>query len=89
MAENRRKSKVGVVVGTGMQKTVKVQVERRVVEPTFGKTVTRRKKFLAHDEKQECRLGDQVEIEETRPISKRKCWKVTAILKKGLEVVNV
>lgn len=78
------KSKVGVVVSDAMTKTVVVQVERRMLEPTFKKYISRRKKFLAHDEKEECGVGDVVEICETRPLSRRKSWKVVSILKKGL-----
>lgn len=78
-----KKSRLGFVVSHKMQKSVVVLVQRRVLEPHFKKYVSRRKKFLAHDEKQECRLGDWVRIEETRPLSRRKSWKVVAVLKKG------
>ncbi|MDO8526202.1 MAG: 30S ribosomal protein S17 [Deltaproteobacteria bacterium] len=79
-----KKTKVGVVVSDAMDKTVVVRVERRVLDPQFKKYVERRKKFLAHDEKEECEVGDQVEIQETRPLSRRKSWRVVKILKKGL-----
>ncbi len=78
------KSKIGVVVSDAMDKTVVVQVERRMLEPTFKKYISRRKKFLAHDEKEECDIGDVVTICETKPLSRRKTWKVVGILKKGL-----
>lgn len=86
MSESKNKMKkvrVGEVVSNKMQKTVAVLVARRFLDPRFKKYVSRRKKFLAHDEKQQCRLGDWVQIEETRPLSRRKSWKVTAVLKKG------
>lgn len=83
-AKKNIKRKVGVVVSDAMDKTVTVKVERRVLNPVFKKYLSRSKKFLAHDEKEECGLGDVVEICETRPISRRKSWKVVQILKKGL-----
>ena len=81
--ESQKKTRIGVVVSNAMQKTVAVQVERRVLEPKFKKYMSHRKKFLAHDEKQECQVGDVVRIQETRPLSKRKSWTVIAVLKKG------
>jgi len=79
----KAKTKTGVVVSDAMNKTVAVRIERRVLEPNFKKYISRRKKFLAHDEKNECEIGDVVEIQETRPLSRRKSWKVVAIVKKG------
>ncbi|MBI5300029.1 MAG: 30S ribosomal protein S17 [Deltaproteobacteria bacterium] len=79
----KTKTKTGVVVSDAMNKTVAVRIERRVLEPNFKKYISRRKKFLAHDEKNECEIGDVVEIQETRPLSRRKSWKVVAIIKKG------
>lgn len=79
----RVKKKVGVVVSDAMDKTVVVRVERLVLESQFKKYVKRSKKFLAHDEKEECDVGDVVEIWETRPLSARKNWRVVHILKKG------
>lgn len=81
--QSNKRAKVGRVVSNAMKKTVAVEVERRVLEPRFKKYVARRKKFLAHDEKQECKVGDVVRIQETRPLSRRKHWKVVAVLKKG------
>jgi len=87
---HKKRTKVGTVVSDGMTKTVAVLVERRVLEPTFKKYVAKRKKFLAHDEKEECNVGDTVRIQETRPLSKRKNWKVIEVLKRGfLEKVPV
>lgn len=78
-----KKTRVGLVVNNQMQKTVTVLVVGRVLEPHVKKYIARRKKFLAHDEKQVCRKGDWVQIQETRPLSRRKSWKVVAVLKKG------
>ncbi len=79
-----RKTRVGIVTSDAMDKTVAVQVERTVLDPTFKKHIRRKKKFLAHDEKNECKRGDVVEIRESRPLSKRKHWRVTKLLKKAL-----
>ena len=81
--DSKTKTKIGVVVSDAMDKTVAVRVERRVLDPNFKKYISQRKKFLAHDEKNECDVGDTVEIQETRPMSRRKSWKVVSILKKG------
>ncbi len=78
--QGRRTTKVGVVVGNKMTKTVAVLVERQVRHPLYKKTVKRRKKFLAHDEYEKCQIGDLVKIVETRPISKKKRWMVKEIL---------
>jgi small subunit ribosomal protein S17 len=74
---------VGRVVSDKMNKTVTVLVERRVKHPTIGKFMTRSQKFHAHSEANEYKLGDLVEIEETRPISKTKAWKVSRLLEKS------
>ncbi len=68
----------GVVVSDKMDKTVVVQVERRVMHPVYKKIIRRSKKYAAHDEKNRCKVGDVVTIRECRPISKRKCWEVVA-----------
>lgn len=81
--QKNKKTKVGVVVSQAMLNTVTVLVERRVLEPRFKKYISRRKKFLAHAEKPSCQIGDYVLIQETRPLSKRKSWKVIEVLKKG------
>ncbi len=72
--------KVGLVVGNNMKKTVTVLVERQVRHSLYKKIVKRRKKFLAHDEYEKCKIGDLVKIVETRPLSKRKRWRVQEIL---------
>lgn len=77
-----RKIKVGVVTSDAMDKTVAVQIERMVMDPVFKKYIRRKKKFLAHDEKNEYRCGDVVEIRESRPLSKKKRWRVVKLLKR-------
>ena len=86
MERGNRKSRIGVVVSNKMTKTVVVRVERRVADPKYGKIVTKASKFKAHDEKQECGIGDRVRIVETRPMSKDKRWRVVETLEKGTEV---
>ncbi len=76
-----RKVRIGIVVSTKMEKTVVVKIERRVQHPLYGKVVLRSKNFKAHDIIG-CDEGDRVEIMETRPISRDKCWRVTQILEK-------
>ncbi len=75
-----RKTRVGVVVSAKMDKTIAVDVVRRVPHPHFGKIVKRSKRLFAHDENREAVEGDKVMVEETRPISKRKCWKLVKVL---------
>lgn len=72
--------KVGVVIGNKMKKTVTVLVERQVRHPLYKKIIKRRKKFLVHDEYEKCKIGDVVKIVETRPLSKRKKWRVKEIV---------
>ncbi len=86
-AAKRKTSKIGVVIGTKMKKTVKVLVTRQIRHPLYKKTIRTRKTFLAHDEYGKCKLGDVVRILETRPISKRKKWRVTKIL--GLATAGI
>ena len=75
-----RKTRRGTVVSDAMEKTVVVKVERRVAHPLYGKRVTRWKKYHAHDEANEYRTGDIVVIEETRPLSKTKRWRVLELI---------
>ncbi|HKY03131.1 MAG TPA: 30S ribosomal protein S17 [Burkholderiales bacterium] len=77
------RSMTGRVVSDKMNKTVTVLIERRVTHPLYGKTITRSKKFHAHDETNEIKEGDLVTIEECRPLSKTKTWKVTQVVEKG------
>lgn len=79
----RRKEFVGRVVSDKMDKTVVVAVERLVRHPLYQKVVRRTKKFKAHDERNECRVGDKVRIMETRPLSKEKRWRVVEILERA------
>lgn len=76
----RRQEKVGVVTSNKMQKTIVVEVHRRVRHPVYKRIVTRRSKFLAHDEHGKAREGDTVRIVETRPLSKRKRWRLEEIV---------
>jgi small subunit ribosomal protein S17 len=77
------RSMTGRVVSDKMNKTVTVLVERRVTHPLYGKIVTRSKKFHAHDESNDVKEGDLVTIEECRPLSKTKTWKVTQVVEKA------
>jgi len=77
-----RKVRQGVVVSDSMDKTVVVSVERQFAHPLYGKRVKRRKKYQAHDERNEFRSGDVVVIEETRPLSKRKRWRVVKLVER-------
>jgi len=78
-----RKSQVGVVTSTAMQKTVTVAVDRLVRHPLYKKTLRKTSRFLAHDENGSCQVGDRVRIIETRPLSARKRWRVTEVLVKA------
>lgn len=80
---NRRKTKVGTVVSDKMDKTVVVAIEDFVRHPLYGKAVKRTKKVKAHDEMNECRIGDRIRIMETRPISKQKRWRLVEIVEKA------
>jgi small subunit ribosomal protein S17 len=80
---NMRKTRVGVVISDKMDKTVIVSVERSYIHPQYGKTLRKNKKYVAHDEKDECKSGDIVSIIETRPLSKTKRWRVSEILTKA------
>ena len=75
---------IGTVTSDKMDKTVTVLVERKVKHPIYGKYVVTSKKYHAHDEENQCGVGDRVEIAEGRPISKTKSWKVTKVLEKAV-----
>ena len=83
MERNHRKERTGVVVSDKMDKTVVVAVERKEKHPLYGKFVKKTTKFVAHDEKNECGVGDTVLIMETRPLSKTKNWRVVNIVEKA------
>ena len=78
-----RKQRVGVVSSTKMDKTITVVVGRKLRHPIYGKFVKKSKKFLAHDEKNECNEGDKVKIIETRPLSRRKRWRLVEIIERA------
>lgn len=77
-----RKSRIGVVSSNKMEKTITVSVERKVKHPIYGKFVKKTTKFMAHDDKNECSIGDTVRIAETRPLSKNKCWRLVEVIEK-------
>ena len=83
MERNLRKEKIGVVVSDKMERTIVVEVLRKVKHPIYGKFVKRTSKFAAHDDKNECRTGDTVRIMETRPLSKSKCWRLVEIIERA------
>src|SRR5580658_9148008 len=84
-ARGHRKERVGEVVSNKMTKTIVVRVERRVPHPQYKKIVTAYKKFYAHDEKAEAKIGDTVRIEETRPLSKLKRWRLVEVVERNAE----
>ena len=78
-----RKERIGLVTGTKMNKSILVSVEAREKHPMYGKFIKITKKFMAHDEKNECGVGDTVKIMETRPMSKLKRWRMVEIIEKA------
>jgi len=82
-AQGRRKEVVGEVVSNKMHKTIVVQVTRKKAHPFYGRVISRNKKFYAHDETNQAHVGDLVRIEETRPLSKLKRWKLKDIVRKA------
>ncbi len=82
LERNLRKIRIGVVSSNKMDKTVTVAVERKVKHPMYGKFVKKTTKFHAHDEKNECSIGDVVRIMETRPLSKTKRWRLVEVVEK-------
>ena len=83
MERNLRKERIGVVTSNKMNKSIVVTVETKVMHPKYGKFVKHSKKFMAHDEKQECGIGDTVRIMETRPLSKSKRWRLVEVIEKA------
>jgi|UniRef100_A0A7V3REP7 small subunit ribosomal protein S17 len=79
-----KKRLIGEVVSNKMKKTIVVSVKRTIQEPKFGKIITKTSKFKVHDEKNECNVGDLIEIEETRPLSKEKNWILVSIVRKNI-----
>ena len=80
---NLRKERIGVVTNNKMEKSIVVSVVKRVKHPMYGKFVLQTKKFVAHDEKNDCNIGDTVRIMETRPLSKTKCWRLVEIIERA------
>ncbi len=83
VSRSLRKERVGVVVSNKMDKSITVTVDRKVKHPIYGKFVTKTKKFHAHDESNDCGIGDTVRIMETRPLSKTKCWRLVEIIERA------
>jgi small subunit ribosomal protein S17 len=83
MERNLRKERIGVVVSNKMDKSIVVLIERKVKHPKYGKFVKKSTRFMAHDEKNECNIGDTVRIMETRPLSKNKCWRLVEIIERA------
>lgn len=83
MERNYRKTRIGKVVSDKMDKTIVVAIETLVRHPLYGKSVKRTTKFKAHDEQNECKIGDRVRIMETRPLSKDKRWRLVEIIEKA------
>ena len=88
-ARGHRKERLGEVISNKMTKTIVVRVERRFEHPRYKKVVTGYKKLYAHDEKSEAKVGDRVRIEETRPLSRLKRWRLVAVVNRGSGVTPV
>ena len=78
-----RKERIGVVTSSAMEKSIVVSEVKRVKHPMYGKFVLRTKKYVAHDEANDCNIGDTVRIMETRPLSKTKCWRLVEVLERA------
>ena len=83
MERNLRKERIGVVTSDSMTKSITITVERKVKHPKYGKFVKKSSKFMAHDEKNDAHVGDTVRIMETRPLSKRKCWRLVEVIERA------
>ena len=80
---NLRKERIGVVTSNKMQKSIVVSEVKKVKHPMYGKFVLKTKKYVAHDEKNDCNIGDRVKIMETRPLSRSKCWRLVEIIERA------
>jgi|TARA_B100000795_G_scaffold22730_1_gene15194 small subunit ribosomal protein S17 len=80
---NLRKERIGVVTSAAMNKSIVIVVERKIKHPIYGKFIKKSNKFMAHDEKDECGVGDTVRIMETRPLSKSKRWRLAEVIEKA------
>ncbi len=83
MERNLRKERIGLVTSNKMEKSIVVEIERKEKHPIYGKFVKKTTKFTAHDEKNDCNIGDTVRIMETRPLSKNKCWRLVEIIERA------
>jgi len=79
---NLRKTRVGIVTSSKMEKSITVSIERKIQHPIYGKSLKRTKKFIVHDEENTCNEGDTVKIMETRPLSKRKKWRLLEVIER-------
>lgn len=89
MDRGHRKERLGEVISNKMTKTIVVRVERRFRHPKFKKVVTRYRKFYAHDEKSEAKIGDRVRIQETRPLSKLKNWRLVEVVERSTQAAPI
>ena len=80
---NLRKTRVGVVSSNKMEKSISIKVERKFRHPIYGKFIMKTKKLMAHDEQNECHIGDIVRIMETRPLSKNKSWRLVEVIERA------
>ena len=80
---NLRKERVGVVISNKMEKSIVVSEVKKVKHPMYGKFLLKTKKYIVHDEKNDCNIGDTVKIMETRPLSKSKCWRMVEIIERA------
>lgn len=83
MERNLRKERIGRVVSNKMDRSIVVEVQRRIKHPIYGKFVKKSNKFMAHDDKNDCQIGDTVKIMETRPLSKNKRWRMVEIIERA------
>ena len=82
-SRNLRKERVGIVISNKMEKSIVVSEVKKVKHPMYGKFVLKTKKYIVHDEKNDCNIGDTVKIMETRPLSKSKCWRMVEIIERA------
>lgn len=82
-SRNIRKERIGIVTSNKMQKSIVVSEVKRVKHPMYGKFVLKTKKYVAHDDKDDCKIGDTVKIMETKPISATKCWRLVEIIERA------
>jgi small subunit ribosomal protein S17 len=82
-SRNIRKERIGIVTSNKMQKSIVVSEIKRVKHPMYGKFVLKTKKYVAHDDKDDCKIGDTVKIMETKPISASKCWRLVEIIERA------